>query len=375
MSEFLKKHSKSIELIACIVISYILIKLINNSAILFRAIDSLYNILSPFIIAFIFAYALNPIMSFIERKFKLKRQLSILITYLLIIITLVLISTYLIPKIYNNLIDISSKLPIFATDCQQWFNGLLAENKNLSDLINSNNFMNLDAQTIVTKVKDIAIGTLNVALSSTISITSYFIKIVLGFLISIYVLYDKEKFKTLGKKSIMLIFRKKWGTRAIEFLKTIDKFIGAYIFIKAIDSLIIGILAFIGLTLMGSKYSLIIAIIAGITNMIPYVGPFIGMATGFIINVFFNFTLAIFVFLFLFLLQQFDSWFLDPKLIGNHIGLSPYFVILAVTIGGGFYGPIGMILAVPIMAVIKVYWQRIVKKIDSLYKKVLPENK
>lgn len=374
MREFFKKHSWSIELIISIVVSYILIKLVNNSSVLFKGIQSLYNILSPFVIAFIFAYILNPIMSFIERKFKLKRQLSVLITYLIIIASLVLISVYLVPKIYTNLVDISSKIPTFAADCQQWFNKVLTENKNLSDLID-NNFVNLDANTIFTKAKGIVIGTVNVMLTSTISFTSYFIKIVLGFLISIYVLYDKEKFKYLGKQSIMLIFRKKWGNRLIEFLQNIDKFIGAYIFIKAIDSLIIAVLAFVGLSLMGSKYSIIIAIVAGITNMIPYIGPFVGMVTGFIINVFFSPTLAIIVFLYLFLLQQFDSWFLDPKLIGNHIGLSPYFVILAVTLGGGFYGPVGMILAVPTMAVFKIYWKRIVKKIDSLYKNALHEDK
>lgn len=374
MREFFKKHSWSIELIISIVVSYILIKLVNNSSVLFKGIQSLYNILSPFVIAFIFAYILNPIMSFIERKFKLKRQLSVLITYLIIIASLVLISVYLVPKIYTNLIDISSKIPTFAADCQQWFNKVLTENKNLSDLID-NNFVNLDANTIFTKAKGIVIGTVNLMLTSTISFTSYFIKIVLGFLISIYVLYDKEKFKYLGKQSIMLIFRKKWGNRLIEFLQNIDKFIGAYIFIKAIDSLIIGVLAFVGLSLIGSKYSIIIAIVACITNMIPYIGPFIGMATGFIINVFFSPTMAIIIFLYLFLLQQFDSWFLDPKLIGNHIGLSPYFVILAVTLGGGFYGPVGMILAVPTMAVFKIYWKRIVKKIDSLYKNALHEDK
>lgn len=366
MKEFLKKKSQTIEFIISVLIIYICIKLINNYKYFLNGFNSLYSVLSPFIFAFIFAYILNPIMNLFEKRLKLNRKLSIALTYVSIIAGLVLIGVSLIPKIYNNLIDISRNLPSFVTDIQNWGDSLIAKNKAINDIANN---VHLEPEMILSKAKDLLANGLNVMLSSTISFTSIFIKVVLGFLISIYVLYDKEKFIGVGRKSIYLIFREKWGRRIIEFIKNIHKLIGVYIGIKGLDSLIIGIIAFVGLSILRCKYSIIVAIIVGVTNMIPYFGPFIGMVTGFLVNIFFSPFTAFIVFIFLFALQQFDAWYLDPKLIGNRVGLSPYFVILAVTIAGGFYGPIGMILAVPVMAVIKIYWYRIIDKIEFLYNK------
>lgn len=366
MKEFLKKKSRTVEFIVSVLIIYICIKIINNYQYFFNGLNSLYNILTPFIFAFIFAYVLNPVMKLFERKLKLNRKISIALTYVSIIACLVLIGFSLIPKIYNNLIDISRNLPSFITDIQEWGDSVIAKNKVFNEIANN---VHLDPNMIFSKAKDLLGNGLNVMLTSTLSFTSSFIKVLLGFLISIYVLYDKEKFINVGKKSIFLLFREKWGRRIVELIKNIHRLIGAYIGIKALDSLIIGIIAFVGLSIFKCKYSIIVAIIVGITNMIPYFGPFIGMVTGFLVNIFFNPITAFAVFIFLFALQQFDAWFLDPKLIGNRVGLSPYFVILAVSIGGGFYGPIGMILAVPVMAVLKLYWFRIIDKIESLYNK------
>ena len=138
--------------------------------------------------------------------------------------------------------------------------------------------------------------------------------------------------------------------------------IGTYLGIKAIDSLIIAFIALVGLNILGSQYVLLLSVIVGVTNMIPYFGPFIGILTGFVINVFSSPISAVIIAIFLLLLQQFDAWFLDPKLIGNKVGLSPLLVILAVTLGGGFYGIIGMILASPVMSVIKIYAGKAVNK-------------
>lgn len=367
LRDFLKNKSKTIEFIISILIIYLGIKLINNYSYFINILKNLYNILLPFVFAFIFAYILNPIMKVFEKKCKLNRKISIAITYVLIILIFILIGISIFPKIYSNLVDLSQYVPQFVSDIKEWATSMLSKS-NLSSQIASD--MNIDTAIILDKVKNIVTTGLNAMVSNTINFTSSFIKILLGFLISIYVLYDKEKFINVGKKSILLIFRQKWGRRIIDFIKNINRFIGEYIGIKALDSLIIGILAFIGLTIIKCKYSIIVAIVVGITNMIPYFGPFIGMLTGFLINVFFSPFIAFIVFIFLFLLQQFDAWYLDPKLVGNRVGLSPYFVILAVTVGGGLYGPIGMILAVPVMAVIKIYWLKIPNKIDLLYKRV-----
>ena len=153
-------------------------------------------------------------------------------------------------------------------------------------------------------------------------------------------------------------FKEKKGKSFENFVRTLHKMIGVYIGTKAIDSTIIGFLSLVGMLIIGIPYAFLLSLVVGFTNMIPYFGPFLGMVVAFSINIFINPTKAIIVLIFLFLLQQFDAWYLEPKLIGNKVGLSPFLIILGVTIGGGFYGPIGMILASPVMAIIRVYTDR-----------------
>ena len=113
--------------------------------------------------------------------------------------------------------------------------------------------------------------------------------------------------------------------------------IGAYIGIKALDSLIIGIMAFILLSIVNSEYAVLLSIIVGCTNMIPYFGPFVGEIVGFLINLFVSPIKAVIVFVVLFSLQMFDGWYLDPKFVGNKVGVRPFWIIYAVVIGGGFF--------------------------------------
>lgn len=138
--------------------------------------------------------------------------------------------------------------------------------------------------------------------------------------------------------------------------------IGTYIGIKAIDSLIIGIMAFVLLNIVKSEYAILLAILVGITNMIPYFGPFVGEIIGFLINVFVSPAKGIIVFLTLFGLQMFDGWYLDPKLIGDKVGVRPFWIIYSVVIGGGFFGPLGMLLASPTAATIKIYYGKLLDK-------------
>ena len=144
--------------------------------------------------------------------------------------------------------------------------------------------------------------------------------------------------------------------------------IGEYIGIKAIDSSIIAVMALILLTIVKSEYAFLLAIIVGITNMIPYFGPFIGEIIGFLFNVFVSPTKGIVVFLVLLALQLFDGWYLDPKLIGDKVGVRPLYIIIAVLIGGGFFGAIGMLLASPTVATLKIYYERLMKKNQEIIK-------
>lgn len=359
------KEKKYFNLVIAILVAYILIKVIDNYAYFFSYITKLISIMSPFIYAFIIAYILNPIMKLFEKRFKLKRGVSILLTYVLIVGIITITSIYLIPKISNSIIDIIKNTPYFAEETQKWFNNLI-NNSRLSDVLNSQTLSSFKFNDILAKVSNFSMIFLNYMLSKTISFTSSLIKWVFGFLIAIYILSDKEKIINWFKKMSYLILKEKRSIQILSLVKNIHNMVGTYVGTKAIDSAIIGVIALIGLTIIGSSYALLIAVIVAITNMIPYFGPFIGMVTAFTINVFFSPIKAAFSLIFLLVLQQFDAWYLDPKLIGGKVGLSPFLVIFAVTLGGGLYGPIGMVLFVPIVAVVKVYLDKFIKNHNTI---------
>lgn len=364
--QFLKdKKFKYFDLVLAIVIAFILIRTIDNYTFLMSGLSKFLAIISPFTFAFIIAYILNPIMNLLEKKCKLKRAMSLLITYIFIIGVVTLFSVDLMPKIYNSLLDIIKNAPQFANEAQEWLNRFLLDEK-IQSFITSTGMTNIKPDFLVSKFSSNIILIINTIFSKTLVFTNYFIKWIFGFIISIYVLYDKERFLSIAKKFIYIVFKDKNTNRLLNFTKNIHRMIGIYIGIKAVDSLIIAVLAFIGLSIIKSPYILIITVVVGVTNMIPYFGPLVGMVVGFIINIFFNPLKAFIVLLFIFLLQQFDGWYLDPKLVGGKVGLSPFLVILAVTVGGGLYGPIGMLLATPTMAVIKIYVDKLFSKYDDM---------
>ncbi|PBH82267.1 AI-2E family transporter, partial [Clostridioides difficile] len=131
---------------------------------------------------------------------------------------------------------------------------------------------------------------------------------------------------------------------------------------KILDSFIVGVLSGIGLYFLKSEYALLFGTLMGVMNMVPYFGPVIGMAPVVIINLFSNPTIALTSLIYLIIIQQVEVTFIEPKIVGGQLGLSPFFTILAVTVGGGFFGIPGMILSAPVMGVIKIYFCEFVNR-------------
>ncbi|RKI47738.1 AI-2E family transporter [Clostridium paraputrificum] len=353
---FFNKYIKYRDILVIVLIALVGYKLIDNYQMFLNFISTTMSVISPFIYAMIFAYCINPIMNLFERKLKMKRGLSILSTYLLIGGAIVIGALYIVPSIVDSIISITSEIPKYMETVQGWINEAL-KNQNLYDLINSTGLLD-NISVISGKMSSIIIGILDGSVSSIVSITTNVVKIGFGFLISIYILLDKERFITEVKTLTYMILKEEKGTKLIGLVRTYHEMIGKYIGTKAIDSAIIGVLAFLGLMIIGAPYTPLLAIIVGVTNMIPYFGPFVGEVVGAAVGIFVSPAMAITIFVFLLALQQFDAWYLDPKLIGDKVGVKPFYIILAVTIGGGFFGPIGMLLASPTMATINIYYER-----------------
>jgi predicted PurR-regulated permease PerM len=239
---------------------------------------------------------------------------------------------------------------------QGWINEAI-KNENIYEIAKDTGFLDY-VSVISTKLGSILISALEGSVSSIVAITANLVKIILGFLISIYVLLDKERFAEESKTITYILLKEERAQKLILWVRTYNKMIGIYVGTKALDSLIIGLIALVGLIIMKAPYAILIAIVVGFTNMIPYFGPLIGVITGVIVGIFVSPSMAFMIGLFLLALQQFDAWFLEPKLVGKTIGVRPFLIIVGVMIGGGFFGAIGMILSSPTVATLKILYEQ-----------------
>lgn len=343
-----------------IVVALLAFKLIDNIEIFINIIKKFISLSMSFIYGIVIAYVLTPIVKLFEVKAKLKRGVSIALTYAILIGGITIWGLYGIPGLIENIKDIGSDIPSYINSMEDVVNDVL-EQEQLSKIIN-NIGINMNVNTYIDKAGEIVMSAIEGSLNKVVSLSSIIFNIIIGLLVAIYILIDKERLLHECKRIMYLILKEEKSNKVIEFIKTYNSMIVTYIGIKAIDSMIIGILAFILLNIVGSEYTILLSILVGITNMIPYFGPFVGEVIGFLINVFVSPMKGIVVFLTLFSLQMFDGWYLDPKLIGDKVGVRPFWIIYAVVIAGGFFGPIGMLLASPTAATIKIYYGKLLEK-------------
>ncbi|NRT89349.1 putative PurR-regulated permease PerM [Clostridium beijerinckii] len=357
---FINRNIKYRDILIFALIGVIGYKLIDNYNFFFDIGRKVLSIMSPFIYAIICAYILNPVVSFFENNFKTKRAISILITYFIIIALIIIILFFTIPSIVDSIVNITKEMPAYVEIIQKWINTLL-QNERIKTLIVQAGLLN-KLQEMSSQIGSVTIGLLQNFIMYLLSFTSNLVSVIFGFLISIYVLVDKEKLLKRARTITYMIFNEEKGNKLITFIRTYNKMIGVYIGIKAIDSAIIGLISLIGLLIVGEPYAPLIALIEGITNMIPYFGPLIGELVGAGVAIFVSPMKAFMVFILLLCIHLFDAWYLDPKLIGKKVGVSPLGIILGVAIGGGFWGPFGMLLGSPTMATIKIYYEKTVEE-------------
>ncbi|MEF9934462.1 MAG: AI-2E family transporter [Clostridium sp.] len=352
-----KEISKYIGLIGALVIALLIYKIISNFTYIKSSFNDIISIISPFIYAFIIAYLLNPIVKFFNNRLNIKNYLSILITYAILILIVILTSVYFTPKIIDSFKDLYVSFPQAINQVETLISSISA-NTSLEENPFLNSFINSDLNSIITQIKEAATTVSNYVLKGTISTTILIGKWILGFLISIYVLIYKYEVISFFKKLLKLILKEDYAHKTIDFFRTLDSMFMLYIVVKGLTSLLIGSIAFVGLTIIGSPYAILISVFVAITNMIPYFGPFLGMVFGSLITLIFLPQKTLLVLVFLFLLQQFDAFYLYPKTVGERVGLNPLVVIFSVIVGGGLYGPIGMVLSVPIVASFMVYFNK-----------------
>ena len=335
---------------------------------IWQVLSLIFKAFSPLVVGLVLAYLLNGPSEWIRKNIFVKqdeilsmespkgRVPSIVITYILVIVLLFII-------IYAFLILILGSfpkggLPNIVQGVYDYFNSASSDVQNfISKYIPSELSIGegkLDPASILTDwaQKNFSLERLVNTISAFIGgIVNFFI----GFVASIYLIKDKEFFLSLWQKFLSLVLKQNVHGQVNEILNEIHHVITTFIKGAIVDSLIVALLSSIVLSALNVKFAVIIGIIGGILNIIPYFGPFFGMIPAFLVAFFSNGLFnAILVVIALFLVQQLDSNYIYPKIVGDSIGLHPLFVLLSLTIFGHFGGILGMLLAVPIAGILQV---------------------
>lgn len=288
-------------------------------------------------------------MKNLKLKRNSKRALSLIVTYLVSFIVVYLFIKFVLPQLLDSIVGLINDIPMYINETTKFIDGLLLQlniEKQYLDLINDN--FNRFIDYVIKFVTNLlpVLGTLLTSVASKIW------NIVLGVIVSIYLLSDKERFCALSKKITYALFPKNIAEKTIEITHRSNSTFGKFLVGKILDSLIIGILTFFILTISKMPYATLISVIVGITNIIPFFGPFIGAIPSFIIILFVSPVKALWFLVIILVIQQIDGNIIGPKILGDSIGISAFWILFAILVAGKFLGLVGMIIGVPLFAVI-----------------------
>ncbi len=348
-----------------------------NFSLVSAAIGTLISVLSPFIIGFVLAYLLLPIVNFFEKicfekikpmktKRKLNRVLSVVISYLLLIAFLVLFAYVVVPELYSSLLEILSNLDNYAESVTAWMQNMFDSNPALIKIVDEAAVYMTDiSETIIEAVLPYLGG---VATGVVVGVKN----IVVGLIVAFYMLLRHEMFTAQIKKITYAIFSSKTAERMVEVTNLANKAFSGYVSGQLIDSVMIAIITYLVMLIFGWPYPMLIAVIIGVTNILPFFGPFIGGIPSFIIILLINPWQAISFGIFIIILQQIDGNIIAPRILSKSVGMSAIWVVFAIIVGGGLFGFIGMVLGVPMFSVIYTLFKEFISK--RLEKKNLSSN-
>ena len=370
MNNFLKNRDYR-KMILFVFICLLLHKFIENYGIFFKYVEKLLDTLTPFFWGIGFAYILNPLMIFIEKKSKkINRVVSLLLVYAIFFGILTVFALFVIPIITQNIKDLYDKSATFPKIIYDYIEKipnkeLLLGTSGIEQIIEEN------SSNITKWLLNFSNGTLSSIVGTAFSFTSKLLNFVLGLFVSIYFLYEKEKLIDYMKKVIRAFSKKEKADLIIDYFSKVNSYFYNFLVGKLIDSTIIGILCYIGMSILKLRYALLLSIIVGVLNMIPYFGPFMGAVPAVIITLIYSPIQALWTALFILVLQQFDGWYLGPKILGDTVGAKPLFIIFSILVGGSFAGPLGMLLAVPLFKSLFMLWDTF---LDVRTQKMFEEN-
>lgn len=338
--------------------------------------DKVISVCMPIIYGLILAYLLNPVLNIVENRViiplyktaKLNvsankrkiRNFSIAITILFFFLVLYGFSSMVIPELIKSIQSIILQFPIYVSNLENWMEELFSNNAKLERT--ASELFDRYSSYIGEWLNDTLMPKINVLLMElslgVIGFAKFLWNFIIGLIISIYVMGLKETFAGQGKKIIFALFTPEHAGNLINDIRFVDRTFGGFIVGKLIDSGIIGVLCFSGMSLLKLPYVVLISVIIGVTNVIPFFGPYLGAIPSAVLILMVNPRKVIPFVIFILVLQQFDGNFLGPKILGNSTGLNSFWVIFSITLFGGFFGVPGMAVGVPIFAVVYALLKR-----------------
>ncbi len=342
---------------------------------IWSALGNFMSALTPFIVGLVLAFLLNPIMVYFRRgfaylfgkrfktwdydtAFRKSKTPCLILTIFAFLGFLVGFLWIVAPRVYESLQDLVGNAPSYIESMKKWVEKMFAKNDFLEGQLNNvliymeDNVMGFVERTIVPNVGDIVVAISN---GVVVGVTAVF-NFLVGLIMCIYLLASKDVLIAQGKKIVYCTFSKKTGNKILEGLNYANSVFGGFINGKIIDSIIIGFMCYAFTGPIGMKYAVLISVIVGVTNVIPFFGPFIGAVPGCLLALMDSPMYFLIFLIFVFLLQQFDGNILGPLILGDSTGLSGMWVLVAILLGGDLFGVMGMILGVPVFACIYAFF-------------------
>ena len=342
--------------------------ILNQSQNIAAGIRGIFNILKPFLYGALIAYILAPMCNRMDDRFlkwfpnatekqkKGLKFLSIAIAVISAVTIVVLLILLILPQVWDSTVKIIRILPERLAYCNRMIDQILQDQpqirayfnhfasqieSGLNDVLNANSSM---MQTIQGIINNITV--------QLIEVFSVFKNMFLGFLIAVYLLASRKLFGAQARLLLYGIFPNKWAAIIEEEFRYTDKMFNGFFVGKIIDSAIIGVICFAGTTLMGFESAAFISVVIGVTNIIPFFGPFIGAIPCTLLLLLDNPWQALYFVIFIVILQQVDGNIIGPKIIGESVGLESFWILFSILVFGSLFGLIGMICAVPVFSVL-----------------------
>lgn len=335
------------------------------------AFNKITSLLRPIIYGIVIAYLLNPVMKFVEKYVskglgriikreksvqKVSRSIAIFTSIIFALAIVGALFVMLIPELLKSINDLIEKMPGQIQNFIDYLGELRRGNKQHQQiletaLVQGSAALEEWAKTNLFSKDNILVTGITGLTTGVISLVGGVLDIIIGLIVSIYALYSKEDFLGQGRKIIYAVMTPKRANLTLHILRKSNSIFGGFIIGKIIDSAIIGVLCFIGVSILNMPYALLVSVFVGVTNTIPYFGPFIGAIPTAILIMIVDPMKGLYFIIFILLLQQLDGNIIGPKILGDSTGLSAFWVLFSILLFGGLFGVVGMIIGVPTFAV------------------------